>query len=143
MHTLLPILAGLLKTDVKSAVHRARRNMLLYAAALLALVTAYVGAVVALGIHAAAYFGPAVAAWLIAGLALATALAFVAAVLLMNRIDRREKAKREAAQNQKVLATAALASVPTLVRARPIPLLIVAALGGIALAQAMRSQNTD
>ncbi|MCB2052203.1 MAG: hypothetical protein KDE63_12325 [Novosphingobium sp.] len=133
----------MLRTDVRFAAHRARRNILLYAAALLALVTAYAGAVVALGIHAAAYLGPAAAAWLIAGLALATSLAFFAAVLLMNRIDRRERTKREAAQNQKVLATAALASVPTLVRARPIPLLIVAALGGIALAQTMRSQCTE
>lgn len=141
MNTLLPMLAGILAVDVKSAVQRTRRNAIIYAIAAVALLTSYGGLIVALGIHAASAFGPESAAWLISALALATAVALIAAVMIMNRIHEYRTSQR--LHGRKVLAATALASVPLLRSSRSVPLLIGAALAGFVATKALSSTNSD
>lgn len=138
MLRLAPILASLAAVDVGHLAHRAKRNAILYALAGLLLLTAYVAAVVAAGIRLAAETGAVEAALLVAAAGILLALALIATVLILNRIDR--KRRRGHAASRQLLATAAIALAPALVRSRL--LMSLAAVGGLAFL-AFRSAGTD
>ncbi|MFN0263632.1 hypothetical protein ACKTEK_07110 [Tepidamorphus sp. 3E244] len=140
MNSAIPMLASALTTDIKTAVRRTRRNVLIYTVALVALITAYAAAVVGAGIFAAQEWGGLAAAWLIAAIALATAILLVGIVALLNRLEKRKR--KVSAGGQRLLALTAISLAPALIRSRSILLIGGALAAGFAANYAMNNHDS-
>jgi ABC-type Na+ efflux pump permease subunit len=123
-----PILASFAAMDIAAFRRKMKRNVFLYAFAILFLLTAYVLAVAALAIHLGQMWGLPVALLSVAGGALVLGLFMFLWVAMANRAEERRKREAAAANSSKALmVTAALSALPMLVKSRPLMLASVAA----------------
>ncbi|WP_377296745.1 hypothetical protein [Rhizobium sp. SGZ-381] len=130
MGGLAPLIASLVSMDMRSTVHRLRRNTVLYAIAALFVLTAYGAGVAAFAVYLATMMSIAAALGIVALLALAVALLVFSIVLLKNRADERRR-REQAAGNRALMITAAVSALPILLKSRP--LAAAAVVSGLAL----------
>ena len=123
-----PLLASLAAMDIAAFMRKLKRNAILYAFALVFLLTAYALAVAALAAYIGQIWGLPVALLAVAGGALVLGLIMFLWVALANRAEERRKREAAAANSSKALmVTAALSALPILVKSRPLLLVSVAA----------------
>ena len=124
-----PLVASTAFGSVAPALRRARRNAVLYGLCALFSLTAYVAAVIGLGIWIAEAYGALEAALSVAAAMVSLAVIVLLVVMIANRVDRRRHAARD--RSRAMTASLALSLLPVLVRSRP--LMMTAAAGGLAL----------
>ncbi|MDR6817210.1 ABC-type Na+ efflux pump permease subunit [Neorhizobium sp. 2083] len=125
-----PLLASLAAMDIAALMGRLKRNAILYAFALLFVLTAYGLAVAALAVYLAGIWGAPLALLAVAGGSLVLALIMYLCVVIANRAEQRRKREAAASNSSKALMmTAALTALPLLAKSRP--LLLVAIVGGL------------
>lgn len=123
-----PLLASLAAMDIAAFMRKLKRNAILYAFALVFLLTAYVLVVAALAVYLGQMWGLPVALLAVAGGALVLGLFMFLWVALANRVEERRKREAAAANSSKALmVTAALSALPILIKSRPLLLASVAA----------------
>ncbi len=137
MLRLVPLLASALGTDFGAVLRRGRRSAVIYLLAGVLLLGTYAAMLAAAGLHLSALLGAVNAALAIAGAQLLVATLLVAALSLVNSLERRRERKRESSQT--LVATLALSALPSLMRSRTGVGLAVA--GGLALILATRNRN--
>jgi len=123
-----PLLASLAAVDIAAFTRKLKRNAILYAFALVFLLTAYALAVAALAIYLGQMWGLPIALLVVAGGALVLGLFMFLWVALANRAEERRKREAAATNSSKALMmTAALSALPILIKSRPLLLASVAA----------------
>lgn len=132
MGGLAPLIIGLLTADVKSAVHRARRLVIIYSAAALFGFVGFLALLVAAGLAISRHMSPEVAALTIAGLLVSVSLFLVAFASIWSARDRRKKTSKSASRT--IAAAAAVSVLPALLGNRLGLGLIAAVAGGYVLA---------
>lgn len=139
MLRLVPLLASALGTDFGAVLRRGRRSALICLLAGVLLLGTYAAVLAAVGLYLSTLLGAVNAALAIAAAQLAIAALLVAALSLVNSLERRRERKREG--SQALLATLALSVLPSLTRSRTGLGLAVA--GGLALLLAARNRDHD
>ena len=139
MLRLVPLLASALGTDFGAVLRRGRRSALICLLAGVLLLGTYAAVLAAVGLYLSTLLGAVNAALAIAAAQLAIAALLVAALSLVNSLERRRERKREG--SQALLATLALSALPSLTRSRAGLGLAVA--GGLALLLAARNRDHD
>ncbi|WP_306031383.1 hypothetical protein [Stappia sp. MMSF_3263] len=139
MLRLVPLLASALGTDFGAVLRRGRRSALICLLAGVLLLGTYAAVLAAVGLYLSTLLGAVNAALAIAAAQLAIAALLVAALSLVNSLERRRERKREG--SQALLATLALSVLPSLTRSRAGLGLAVA--GGLALLLAARNRDHD
>lgn len=137
MLRLVPLLASALGTDYGAVLRRGRRSALICLLAGVLLLGTYAAVLAAAGLYLSTLLGAVNAALAIAAAQLAIATLLVAALSLVNSLERRRERKREG--SQALLATLALSALPSLTRSRAGLGLAVA--GGLALILAARNRD--
>ncbi|WP_428700038.1 hypothetical protein [Stappia sp.] len=137
MLRLVPLLASALGTDFGAVLRRGRRSALICLLAGVLLLGTYAAVLAAAGLYLSTLLGAVNAALAIAAAQLAIATLLVAALSLVNSLERRRERKREG--SQALLATLALSALPSLTRSRAGLGLAVA--GGLALILAARNRD--
>lgn len=127
------LVTAALTTDYGRVARQAQRNLILGAMVGLLLLTAYMGGVGALAFYLSTVAGPAVALLVIALGALAFALVLLAAILVSNRREREIQRRRAQAARSSALVNVGLSALPILLRARPLPSLVIAAVAAFAV----------
>lgn len=123
-----PLLASLAAMDIAAFTRKLKRNAILYAFALVFLLTAYALAVAALAVYLGQVWGLPVALLAVAGCALVLGLFMFIWVALANRAEERRKREAAATNSSKaMMMTVALSALPILVKSRPLLLASVAA----------------
>ncbi|MGK6311764.1 hypothetical protein [Neorhizobium sp. DT-125] len=123
-----PLLASLAAMDVAAFTRRLKRNAILYALALVFLLTAYALAVAALAIQLGSLWGMPIALLVVAGGALVLALVMYLWIVMENRAEARRKQAAAASSSSKALmVTAAISALPLVMKSRPLLLASVAA----------------
>lgn len=123
-----PLLASLAAVDIAAFTRKLKRNAILYAFALVFLLTAYVMVVAALAVYLGQMWGLPIALLALAGGAMVLGLFMFLWVALANRAEERRKREAAASNSSKALMmTAALSVLPMLVKSRPLLLASVAA----------------
>ncbi len=123
-----PLLASFAAMDVAAFTRKLKRNAILYAFALVFLLTAYALAVAALAVYLGQIWGLPIALLSVAGGALVLGLFMFIWVALANRAEERRKREAAAANSSKALMlTAALSALPIIIKSRPLLLASVAA----------------
>lgn len=139
-----PLLAALAAVDIAAFTHRLKRNAVLYAFALIFLLTAYALAVAALAVYLGQIWGLPTALLAVAGGALALALVMYLWVVLENRAeDRRKRAAAAANSSKALMATAAISALPLIMKSRPLLLASAAAGLGFLLTRNIGSARRD
>lgn len=133
MTGLYGLVTAALTTDYGRVARQAQRNLILGSMVGLLLLTAYVGGVGALAFYLSTVAGPAVALLVIALGALAFALVLLAAILVSNRREREIQRRRAQAARSSALVNVGLSALPILLRARPLPSLVIAAAAAFAV----------
>ena len=139
-----PLIVGLVTGEAGSAIRRARRAAIAYAAAGLLVFMGLVFLLLAAWIYAARKIGPIEAALWFGGIFLVLAAATVITHRLVARARARTAARQRTRDLAAVAATTAVASVPVLTRSRGgLGALAVgiAALGGYALYRLLRDND--
>lgn len=139
MLRLVPFLVSALGTDIGAALRRGRRSALTCLLAGVLLLGAYAAVLAAAGLYLSTLLGAVNAALAVAAAQLAIAVLLVAALSLINSLERRRERKRE--DNRTLVATLALSALPSLLRSRAGLGLAVA--GGLALVLATRNRDAD
>jgi len=135
-----PLLASLAATDVAAFKRRLQRNAILYAFALLFLLTAYALGVAALAVQLGSLWGMPIGLLVVAGGALVLAFIMYLWVVLENRAEARRKREAAAANSSKALmVTAAISALPLVAKSRPLLLASVAVGLGFLLTRGMGS----
>ena len=125
-----PLLASLAAMDIAAFTRKVKRNAILYAFALVFVLTAYVLAVAALAIHLSSLWGMPIALLVVAGGALLLALIMYLWVGMASRAETRRKREAASSNGSKALmVTAALSALPLLLKSRP--LLLASAAAGL------------
>lgn len=137
---LAPTLASMAFGSLNTMMRRVKRNAVLYALALVAVLTAYGALVVAGGLYLAQTMGPLGAALTIAGGMIGLAVLLLIVVMIVNRLDRR---RHQTDNNSRMLtASVGISMLPLLFRSKA--LLGTAAVGGLLyLAARVLSHDED
>ncbi|MGK9053948.1 hypothetical protein [Neorhizobium petrolearium] len=137
-----PLLASLAAMDVAAFTRRLKRNVILYALALIFLLTAYALGVAALAIQLGSLWGMPIALLVVAGGALVLALIMYLWVVMENRAEARRKREAAASSSSKALmVTAAISALPVIMKSRPLLLASAAAGLGFLLTRNMGSNE--
>lgn len=125
-----PVLASLAAMDIAAFSRKLKRNAILYAFALIFILTAYVLGVAALAVHLGQMWGLPIALLVVAGGALVLGIFMILWVVLANKAEERRRRQAAAANSSKALmVTAALSALPMIVKSRP--LLLASAAAGL------------
>ncbi|MFB9949401.1 hypothetical protein ACFFP0_11110 [Rhizobium puerariae] len=139
-----PLLASLAAIDIAAFTERLKRNAVLYAFAMVFLLTAYVLAVAALAVYLGQMWGLPVALLVVAGGALVLAFVMLVWIAMENRAEERRRREAAAANSSKALmVTAALSALPLVLKSRPLLLASVAAGLGFLLMRNMGSASSQ
>ncbi|WP_117192277.1 hypothetical protein [Rhizobium terrae] len=123
-----PLLASLAAMDIAAFISKLKRNAILYAIALVFLLTAYALAVAALAVYLGQIWGLPVALLAVAGGALVLGLVIILWAALANHAEERRKREAAASNSSKALMlTAALSALPLVIKSRPLLMASVAA----------------
>lgn len=137
-----PLLASFAAMDIAAFSRKLKRNAILYAFALVFLLTAYALAVTALAVHLGQMWGLPIALLAVAGGALVLGLFMFAWVAMANRAEEKRKRQAAAANSSKALmVTAALTALPAIIKSRPLLLASVAAGMGFLVMKNMGSAS--
>jgi uncharacterized membrane protein (DUF485 family) len=137
-----PLLASFIAMDLAALKRKMKRNVALYGIAGLFLLTAYSLLVAALAVYLGRFWGAPVALLIVGVAALVLALIMVAIVVMANSAEEQRKRELAAAQSSRALAmTAAVSAAPMVMKARPLPLILLAAAGGLGFLAVKNSQH--
>jgi MFS family permease len=141
MNGILPIVLQLAAVDVRSAVRRSKRKVVLYSFAGLLLVSAYALALVAAVIWIGRTEGLVAAALVVAAGLIAAAIMLFAASAVLDRQDR--KRVREKTASTALLATTAIAALPLLARSKLMGAFAIAGIAAYLLTRPTGEESQD
>lgn len=141
MNGLLPIALQLAAVDVRSALRRSKRKVVLYSVAGLLVVSAYALALVAAVIWIGRTEGLVAGALVVAAGLIAAAILLFAASAVLDRQDR--KRVREKTASTALLTTTAIAVLPLLARSKLMGTFAVAAIATYLLTRPTSDKSQD
>lgn len=142
MLRLLPLVLSIAASDIEGTIARKKRNGVLYVAAGILALSAWLCGLWALGAALTPAVGPVLAPVYVGAALVLTAIAVLAVIAVFNAMDRRRAAT--ASSSSPALIALALAAAPMLVRSKPlIAALAVAALGYGAVRLAATDDRDD
>lgn len=132
MNGLLPLVLSAVSRDIGAAARHTKRKVILYAVMGLFLLSAYAAAVGGLAVVAVRHFGPLGAALVITLAFVALALFVLAAIMILDRVEK-QRVQRETVGGKTLMLATAAALLPKAGRSGGLIALLVAGAAGLLL----------